>query len=582
MSRHSVIHIGFGALLLSLLCSCSSRPSDSSSFPLTDSVSRAMTEWLVKEDFARALEIVDSADASGWLSEVDAEMMRLRVISREEGRLSEAKNRYVALLERSLTVNQELNVLQALVKLSRQERNDEDQLEYGTRYMEASRKAGHETQSLATQAEMGSTLIRLGRTEEGLEMIDQAIRQLDGVRKFTEMDACILALKSKIRTLIDLNRYEEIIPLGEQMVAKMQDYAAHPDEYADGSFREPNEARRPGYVDFYTGQAYAFITYAYASMGQLEKARVYSRLFDATDYGRTYGGRKMMATSWSLMGEYDKMDAIYDEMVAAMGADTVNYDYGVMLYNRASVAQKKGHWAQSADLWKRYASLQSRLNDAQRLAAAEESAARFHEQEQQHALAQEKARHKRDQLIQIALSVMAVLISIVAFLIFYQLRLTRRKNALLTKEIAENIDYKMRYLTQKSHPQLTVETKDEESAPHPSMMSNAELFEFLRVVIVSEQLFLNPYFERKNLTDRFGLSKDRIGAAFSQGSPYASLTDYVNECRLSYSTNLLATRPDMSIADVASASGFSNASVFTRNFKQRYTMTPTEFRKKEN
>jgi AraC-like DNA-binding protein len=37
----------------------------------------------------------------------------------------------------------------------------------------------------------------------------------------------------------------------------------------------------------------------------------------------------------------------------------------------------------------------------------------------------------------------------------------------------------------------------------------------------------------------------------------------------------------MSITEVASASGFSSASVFTRNFKQRYTMTPTEFRKKE-
>ena len=66
------------------------------------------------------------------------------------------------------------------------------------------------------------------------------------------------------------------------------------------------------------------------------------------------------------------------------------------------------------------------------------------------------------------------------------------------------------------------------------------------------------------------------------GSPYASLADYINECRLSYSTLLLSTRPDMSITDVASASGFSSASVFTCNFKQRYTMTPTEFRNKEN
>jgi AraC-like DNA-binding protein len=112
-------------------------------------------------------------------------------------------------------------------------------------------------------------------------------------------------------------------------------------------------------------------------------------------------------------------------------------------------------------------------------------------------------------------------------------------------------------------------------------MSDAELFEFLSVVIASEHLYLNPYFERRNLMDRFGLSKDRIGAAFSQGGPYASLTEYINECRLDYSATLLATRPDLSISDVAAASGFSNGSVFSRNFKEHYSLTPSEFRKKK-
>lgn len=174
-----------------------------------------------------------------------------------------------------------------------------------------------------------------------------------------------------------------------------------------------------------------------------------------------------------------------------------------------------------------------------------------------------------------------MLISFVAFLILYQLRSTRRKNAVLSREIAENFDYKTRYLKLKSHPELTTARKDTESIPHLAAMTDAELFDFLSVVIAGEQLYLNPLFERRNLMDRFGLSKDRIGAAFSQGSPYASLANYVNECRLGYSTTLLTTRPDLSIADVAAASGFANSSVFSRNFKERYTITPSEFRKEK-
>ena len=270
-----------------------------------------------------------------------------------------------------------------------------------------------------------------------------------------------------------------------------------------------------------------------------------------------------------------------DRMKSArtLGADLIKY-HSIRLFR------------QSHRQWRRFlkdhttdpliqACLRLQLYDKERLAAAEESAARFHEQEQQYALEKEQARHKRDLLIQISLIVIALLISLVTFLIFYQWRITRRKNALLSKEIAQNIDYKMRYFRM-SHPEQTAEVKDDKSVPQLSTMSNAELFEFLHVVITGEQLYLNPLFDRQYLMDRFGLSKEHVGAAFSQGSPYASLADYVNECRLSYSTLLLSNRPDMSIAEVASASGFSNASVFARNFKQRYTMTPTEFRNKEN
>lgn len=574
----------FGYLLAGclFLCSCTRQETPLSVMtPQTDSVSREVTVYLLKSDLTRAMEVVDSADAAGLLSKFDAEMFRLRIISRDEGRLAEAVSRYEALLESGVPLIRQLDVLNALVYLSRQRDNHQKVLDYGTRYIEVCRQTGKTVLALTVQGEMGRALILLGRTEEGLEMIDQTISQADAVRQFTEMDACILAMKSKMRTLIDLKRYEEVIPVGEHMIAKLQDFAAHPDEYADGTSRMPKPDRLPGYVDFYTGQAYAFLTFAYAALGRLDEARAYDRLHARTNYSRSYGGRKQMASAWYMLGDYDRMDAVYDEMVAAMGADTVNHDYSLMLFNRAKVAGIQGKPALSANYWKRYASLLQKLYDKERLAAAEESAARFHEQEQQYALEKEQARHKRDLLIQISLSVTAVLISIVAFLIFYQWRITRRKNTLLSKEIAQNIDYKMRYFRM-NHPEQRAEVKDDKSVPQLSTMSNAELFEFLHVVITGEQLYLNPLFDRQYLMDRFGLSKEHVGAAFSQGSPYASLADYVNECRLSYSTLLLSNRLDMSIADVASASGFSNASVFARNFKQRYTMTPTEFRNKEN
>ena len=47
--------------------------------------------------------------------------------------------------------------------------------------------------------------------------------------------------------------------------------------------------------------------------------------------------------------------------------------------------------------------------------------------------------------------------------------------------------------------------------------------------------------------------------------------------RVKNAVKMLSASPDMSISDVASACGFSSGSLFARNFKQYFALTPTEF-----
>ena len=90
--------LGFLFVGFLFLCSCTrqQKPPTATVTPQTDSVSRELTGWLLKSDLTRAMQVVDSADAAGLLSEFDAEMFRLRIISRDEGRLAEAVSRYEA------------------------------------------------------------------------------------------------------------------------------------------------------------------------------------------------------------------------------------------------------------------------------------------------------------------------------------------------------------------------------------------------------------------------------------------------------------------------------------------------------
>ena len=57
-----------------------------------------------------------------------------------------------------------------------------------------------------------------------------------------------------------------------------------------------------------------------------------------------------------------------------------------------------------------------------------------------------------------------------------------------------------------------------------------------------------------------------------------SFVDYLRDYRLTIASRLLTTS-DSSILDIAAESGFENLSYFNRVFKQKYSMTPRQFRK---
>ena len=129
------------------------------------------------------------------------------------------------------------------------------------------------------------------------------------------------------------------------------------------------------------------------------------------------------------------------------------------------------------------------------------------------------------------------------------------------------------------------------TAPHPCRggagggVSNSDsttpddaLFAQIHDTIVREQLYLNPACDRQMLIDRFGLSKERIGAAFAKGSSHPSLSAYINDLRLEHAYKLLLDQPGLDLGQVAQQSGFSSRKYFGDCFKSRYGMTPSEFR----
>jgi AraC-like DNA-binding protein len=465
------------------------------------------------------------------------------------------------------------DVLEMLINACRQHRDDELTIHWSAQLIDLCRQNGDETEALRTEADLGLMLSGIGRADEGLAKIDSVIALLRGKRKFNELDATIIALKRKVNVLKTRAegqevRGERIVDCARQMLDLMADYEQHPDEYHDGTYREPPEHLRPGYIDFYRAQAYMFMAEAEAKAGNKAEARKYLSLFEQTDYAKTFMARKDFAPIYGLLGEYEKMLAIHDEQEARLRqqGDTVNAEYATILRDRAMAAEARGRHAEANAYHRRYEALTATLNDRLLQGKANLYAARFHAAEQQREIERHKARAKYLSIVGSYFAVVAVMALLFAAYVVHKRRIVDQKNRALVKQIAEAAEYRKRYDIQTAEVSTPLSTRRGAGG------------EAILQVIKEKKLYLDPQFDRQAASDYFQITARDVGAAFAQGSEYANITDFINRLRLDHARELMTTRPDMSIDEVATASGFSVRRTFSRLFKEKFGLTPTEYR----
>lgn len=550
----------------------------------------------------RALAMIDSGEVAGTIHHHIATFLRAKVYGHpsEVMNCDTARQMCIDLLsleEMKTDLDLRYDILDQLRAIAYVQKDDEDLLRWSTQLVEVCRQQGDATGALRTQAEIAFTLCHLGQRDKGLKMLDEVIAALDGKRRFNELDACIIAMKRKLIILNENSMSGEAIPLAKRLMAKCEDYKKHPAEYHDGSFREPASEKVEDYCIFYYSQALAQAAKACAASGDIAQARQYAERFEASDYGRTLDGRMMIAPTWLNIGDYDKMLVTYEKRMRQKGRDTLDAEYAEMLQNWAIASGALHQHSSSQNYWHRYANITGILNDKLLKSRAQSYAARFHAQEQE-AIIQQKDMERKWNFVLTALGILAALVGVGFAVYFYrQKHLLSRKNQVITEQINEAMSYKAKYMNlirnQVSAPTHNIEDENEivdtadridntptGTAPQvsPKNMTDEELFVFLSELILRERLYLNPSFGRQSLVDKCSISAHRVGAAFSRGSQYNSLPDFIRDCRLQYACKLLLEQTDMSISEVATASGFNHLAAFSRVFKDKYSMSPSDYR----
>ena len=106
-----------------------------------------------------------------------------------------------------------------------------------------------------------------------------------------------------------------------------------------------------------------------------------------------------------------------------------------------------------------------------------------------------------------------------------------------------------------------------------------ELFESIDTTIRKEQLYAAVNLMREDVTKRFGIGRHHLNDLLNTYADGMSFPQYINSIRMEVAFKLISTNPKMTINDIANKVGLT-APNFRELFKQKYGITPTEFKAK--
>ena len=526
----------------------------------------------------RALVMLDSALLLGNINEYRAKFIRAKIYSKSL--LKQRQDSAILICEQLLQHDSVIhapqereNILDLLMITSRTKVDFEGYVKWATQKAEVCRLQGEETEQWRTEAEIGMVMAHLGQPEEGMEKIDEAIRQLDEPGSIDRMDAFIIAVKRKITVLNGQGRYAEVIPLAQRILDRLEHYEQHASAYAEDSYRlswSDSPADRDRYIDFSRAQANGFLAGAYAMTGDATHARECLACFDQSGYGHSLGGRRMIIPAQMALGMYDEAMATSDEVVYRMGRDTINDDYAVILRDRAIVARAKGHVDEAYNLMNRHANLVKVLSDSLHASEAHDYAARYHAQEQELKIQEAQTASRIKSIIIGVIFLLFVIAGAFSFYYRHQRLVINEKNRALVRMI--NGTPFVAPVDEIEGAEDTDEVSDSEESEDTSA-----LFETIDTTIRTEHLYANVSLQRQDVCTRFCITRHTLNNLLAQHVGSSSFPQYINNIRMEEALPLLRDNASMTIAAIATAVGFTPAN-FREQFKRQYGVTPQEYR----
>ena len=352
-------------------------------------------------------------------------------------------------------------------------------------------------------------------------------------------------------------------------------------------------------LDCRKAEIYSFYANLLINCQMPQRAEQAYQHYLATDYSQTPEGESLRYNYLQGTGRYNealhylrKREA---QLIQEGNQDT--YEHKNLLSIIVGIYEKQGAYGLAAQTYQEMSRISTLLAESDQKAASLELISLYESNEKKQTIHNQQVALRHIYEREFAIGISLLLLFLLTLWLLWQRWRIERKNRSLVQQIERSISDKQA-LQEVRQTLLALQTADRQPVPQPSGqptspvsepepkanpeanasdLQSEQLFQQIDAYIRREQLFVQPAFSPDQLLLQFFISKSRLTRLIRTYTG-GSFNEYVNNLRLDYSLQLMRENPQYTIEAIAEESGFQSRRTFYRLFRNRYEMTPSEYK----
>ncbi|RHJ84890.1 AraC family transcriptional regulator [Parabacteroides sp. AM08-6] len=319
----------------------------------------------------------------------------------------------------------------------------------------------------------------------------------------------------------------------------------------------------------------------YLYIGKKEEAEKWYRTYYENPYYQTPEGISLSIEYFQAKKDYPQVIRQANELTGMLDpADSLSPAHLQIALNLAEAYEQTNRHPEAIAQLKRCIVLRDSIELNEEKSDALEMATIYETQDKERMIDLQTNELNRNRLLLISACGAIFLLGLILYLIARNWRTTRRKNITMAKQIREQLAYSKSIEQQltllETHPEEQADMPDTENTTQNITGKEELLFEKFRLLISGQEMYRNPKLTRDEITTRMGINKN-ILSTMLQKCAGMNFTDYVNHFRLAYVLERLADSDD-TIETIAEEAGFGSARNLYRVFRNKYDMSPTDYK----